>query len=219
MSSFQKRDNRNTDKAIKPFCKVCHDAGKPESEYTSHFVKDIPGTTGVVVCPTLLAQQCGYCHTAGHTVSYCKLLKQHQKAKEHYNRKCEFLETQSKTAVEQPKKNKAVFAILAEDSDDEIDAEVVKHACAFPALCEIKHLEKPKAISYANMASKPATDAFADAVQVASNKTQTQTKTKTKTKVIVTHDVRRRWADCISDSDDDDDDDEMDMSEISNDGW
>ena len=73
MSSFQKR---NAVKAVKPFCKVCHDAGKPESEYTSHFVKSAPSTDGVVVCPTLLSQQCGYCHTAGHTVSYCKLLKQ-----------------------------------------------------------------------------------------------------------------------------------------------
>ena len=206
MSSFQKRDSRNAVKAVKPFCKVCHDAGKPESEYTSHFVKDIPGTGGVVVCPTLLAQQCGYCHTAGHTVSYCKLLKQHQKAKEHYERKSEFLESQSKTAVQAPKKNKSAFAALAEDSDDEIDAEVVKHACAFPALCEIKHVEKSKTISYAVMASKPAaTEAF----QVAPK--------KTKTKTIVTHDIRKRWVDMMSDSEDDDD--EMSVSEISNDAW
>ena len=171
MSSFQKKDSRNAAKAVNaPFCKVCHDAGKPESEYTSHFVKDIPGATGVVVCPTLLAQQCGYCHTAGHTVSYCKLLKQHQKSKEHYNRKCDFLESKTKTAVQEPKKHKSVFAALAEDSDDEIDAKVV---CAFPALCEIKHLEKPKSISYAVMASKPAvTDAQA---QVQPKKTKTKT--------------------------------------------
>jgi hypothetical protein len=211
MSAFQKSDNRNAVKAVKAFCKVCHDAGKPESEYTSHFVKSAPGPSGVVVCPTLLAQQCGYCHTAGHTVSYCKLLKQHQKAKEHYERKSEFLETQSKTAVQAPKKNKSAFAALAEDSDDEIDAEVVKHACAFPALCEIKHVEKSNGMSYAVMASKPA---FADAVQVA----QVQPKPKkTKTKTIVTHDVRRRWLDMMSDSEDDDD--EMSVSEISNDAW
>ena len=213
MSAFQKKDSRNAaNKAVNaPFCKVCHDAGKPESEYTSHFVKDIPGATGVVVCPTLLAQQCGYCHTAGHTVSYCKLLKQHQKAKEHYDRKPEFLETKAKTAVQEPKKNKSAFAALAEDSDDEIDAKVVKLACPFPALCEIKQLQKSNAISYAVMASKPATNDFSDAFQVA------QKKTKTKTKTIVTHDVRRRWVDMMDDSEDDED--EMSVSEISNDGW
>lgn len=218
MSSFQKRDSRNAVKAVKPFCKVCHDAGKPESEYTSHFVKSAPGAGGVVVCPTLLAQQCGYCHTSGHTVSYCKLLKQHQKSKEHYNRKCDFLETQSKTAVPATKQNKSTFAALAEDSDDEIDAKVVKEAiCDFPALCEIKHLEKPKAISYANMASKPAAlagNTFADAFQVAQVQPK---KTKTKTKTIVTHNVSRRWVDMMSDSEDDDD--EMSISEISNDCW
>lgn len=207
MSSFQKRDCRNTNKVVKPFCKVCHDAGKPESEYTSHFVKSAPSADGVVVCPTLLSQQCGYCHTAGHTVSYCKLLKQHQKAKEHYNRKSEFLETQSKTSVPATKQTKSAFAALAEDSDDEIDAKVVKQVCAFPALCEIKHVQESKAISYAVMASKPA---CADAAPPMPK--------KTKTKTIVTHDVRRRWVDMMSDSEDDDDD-EMSVSEISNDCW
>lgn len=221
MSAFQKRDSRNANKAVNakavntPFCKVCHDAGKPESEYTSHFVKDIPGAGGVVVCPTLLAQQCGYCHTAGHTVSYCKLLKQHQKSKEHYDRKSEFLETQTKTAVQEPKKHKSVFAALAEDSDDEIDANVVKQVCPFPALCEIKHVQKSNAISYAVMASKPVTNDFSDACQAQ----VAQKKPKTKTKTIVTHDVRRRWVDMMSDSEDDDDDDEMDVSGFSNDGW
>ena len=45
-----------------------------------------------------------------------------------------------------------------------------------------------------------------------------KTKTNPKTKTIVTHDVRRRWVDMMSDSDDDDDD-EMSVSEISNDCW
>jgi len=223
MSSFQKKDSRNAaNKAVNaPFCKVCHDAGKPESEYTSHFVKSAPGAGGVVVCPTLLAQQCGYCHTAGHTVSYCKLLKQHQKSKEHYNRKCDFLETQSKTAVPATKQNKSTFAALAEDSDDEIDAKVVKQAmCEFPALCEIKHSEKPKSISYAAMASKPIVSTGNGMIDAYLNQVQRESKPKkTKTKTIVTHNVTRRWVDMMSDSEDDDDDDEMSISEISNDCW
>jgi hypothetical protein len=205
MPAFQKKDSRNAVKAANaPFCKVCHDAGKPESEYTSHFVKSAPSIDGVVVCPTLLSQQCGYCHTAGHTVSYCKLLKQHQKAKEHYNRKSEFLESKTKAAVPATKQPTSVFAALAEDSDDEIDAEVVKQACAFPALCEIKHVQESKGISYAVMASKPA---CAEAALPMPK--------KTKTKTIVTHDVRRRWVDMMDDSDEDEDDDD----EMSDDGW
>ena len=219
MSSFQKRDSRNAVKAVKPFCKVCHDAGKPESEYTSHFVKSAPGAGGVVVCLILLAQECGYCHTAGHTVSYCKLLKQHQKSKEHYNRKCDFLETQSKTAVPATKQNKSAFAALAEDSDDEIDAKVVKQAmCEFPALCEIKHLEKPKSISYSEMASKPIVSTGNGMIDAYLNQVQRESSAKkTKTKTIVTHNVSRRWVDMMSDSEDDDD--EMSISEISNDCW
>ena len=55
----------------KMFCKVCHDAGKPESIYTGHFVRASPSPDAPVVCPTLLAQPCRYCGVAGHTVKYC----------------------------------------------------------------------------------------------------------------------------------------------------
>ena len=54
-----------------PYCKVCHDAGRPSSEYTSHYVKDQPGPDGKVVCPTLLNQSCRICNKTGHTSSYC----------------------------------------------------------------------------------------------------------------------------------------------------
>jgi len=58
-------------KTATPYCKVCRDAGRPESEYTSHYVKDQPGSNGKVVCPTLLNQACRICNKTGHTSSYC----------------------------------------------------------------------------------------------------------------------------------------------------
>lgn len=57
--------------ATKPYCKVCCDAGRPEQEYTSHYVKDQPGPQGKVICPTLLNQACRICNKTGHTSSYC----------------------------------------------------------------------------------------------------------------------------------------------------
>ena len=60
------------------FCKVCKDAGKTETEYTSHYVKDKSGKT---ICPTLLNQACKYCRQTGHTVKFCKTLKLNEKNK------------------------------------------------------------------------------------------------------------------------------------------
>ena len=61
---------------VKNNCTFCKAAGKPESEYTSHFVKDQPGPNGVVICPLLLSQKCRYCKVFGHTPKQCpKLLK------------------------------------------------------------------------------------------------------------------------------------------------
>jgi len=68
MSSI--RQNQANPRAS-PFCKVCKDAGLPERDYTSHFVKDRPGPNGKVVCPTLLNQSCLTCGNKGHTSSYC----------------------------------------------------------------------------------------------------------------------------------------------------
>ena len=59
-----------------PFCKVCFDAKKPESVYTSHFVKSAPGPDGQIICPTLLNQACRNCGQLGHTSSYCVKTKQ-----------------------------------------------------------------------------------------------------------------------------------------------
>lgn len=53
-------------------CKVCRDAGRPESVYTSHYVKD---RIGNVICPTLLNQECRYCFKKGHTVKFCPAVK------------------------------------------------------------------------------------------------------------------------------------------------
>lgn len=57
------------------YCKVCHDSGKPESEYRSHSTRETRDPNSRVTCPILLAIECRFCHKAGHTVKYCPALK------------------------------------------------------------------------------------------------------------------------------------------------
>ena len=104
----------------KPFCKICFDTKQPESVYTSHYVRDVPGPNGVVVCPTLLQIECRYCKKKGHTNSKCPVLKKKQ------NR----LSNQSIAPISTApslgkKKHKNVFQVLEVDSaaDDESDNE------------------------------------------------------------------------------------------------
>jgi len=70
-STSSRQSSTASTAVVNPFCKVCKDAGKPESEYTSHFVKDKAGPKGKVICPTLLSQACRICKETGHTSSYC----------------------------------------------------------------------------------------------------------------------------------------------------
>lgn len=106
----------------KPFCKVCHDAGKPESVFTSHFVRSAPGTNGKVVCPTLLSLECRYCYQSGHTVKFCTVLEKNKKQ-----------DDRAKSAVGKPVQKEAqkevkpknVFAALnMSDDDSDIDEEI-----------------------------------------------------------------------------------------------
>jgi hypothetical protein len=64
MSAYNNKNN-------KKFCKVCQDAGKPESLFTSHFPRETNDRNSRVVCPTLLAQECRNCGKRGHTIKYC----------------------------------------------------------------------------------------------------------------------------------------------------
>ena len=73
--SSNKSSNSKSSSNNKPFCKVCYDAGKPEREYTSHYVKNKPGNEGKVVCPYLLSLVCTYCKKQeGHTAKHCPVL-------------------------------------------------------------------------------------------------------------------------------------------------
>lgn len=73
--------------ASTPFCKVCRDAGRPEKEYTSHYVKDQPGPNGKVVCPTLLNQACRICNQSGHTSTYCPQYRPRDRENNHDERR------------------------------------------------------------------------------------------------------------------------------------
>jgi len=109
---------------VKPCCKVCKDAGKSAQEYGSHWPKDKDGAT---VCPTLLSQECRYCHQAGHTVKYCKALEKDNALRAKRERLVERVQKhveleQARTKASKPTASPAPatgrFALLMGDDDD-----------------------------------------------------------------------------------------------------
>lgn len=155
--------------APKPYCKVCHDAGKCEADFTSHWVKTKPGPDGVVVCPTLLAQECRYCHESGHTPSCCKKLERDNRERAKQDRERERgkrIASHEAARVEEAKKKtfgqvakfSGGFAALADNSDSD-ESPRARPAEEFPALCSasrslVLDSATPAAGSYASMASK-----------------------------------------------------------------
>jgi hypothetical protein len=109
----------------KSFCKVCQDAGKPESTYTNHNVRQSQDKNSPVTCPTLLAQECRVCYKRGHSSKYCpqnqgQSQSQSQPLAAALVKKPTF---QPKTAVRQAPKN--VFMVFdEEDAKDELQEEV-----------------------------------------------------------------------------------------------
>ena len=104
----------------KPFCKVCQDAGKTESDYTSHYVKS---DKGIVICPTLLAVLCRYCNKKGHTIKFCPTLEQNKKEDKKHAFKIQKEET-DKVNTNSKKSNKKInnmFASLCDDTSSDED--------------------------------------------------------------------------------------------------
>lgn len=130
----------------KPFCKVCYDTGKPESVYTSHWVRTLAIVNGVkknngmkITCPTLLATECRYCLKAGHTVKFCPIIEKRDKfmEKRKVNDTCNVVEEPCITSSSQ-------FAVLSVDDDDEEieDHVVTTSSCSWASIAA-----KPKAES------------------------------------------------------------------------
>lgn len=151
----------------KPYCKVCFDAGKPESEYTSHWVRSLPDRSGktTVTCPTLLDTECRYCYNYGHTTKFCPAIKQQEKERERADRKAKAEVVEQKKPKVQEKKSGSVFtALMDSDSEDEKPVKVSKPVENFPVLsAPVKKIEvelpKPKQDAksgWAAIVAKPA---------------------------------------------------------------
>ena len=138
--------------ARKPCCKVCKDAGKSENEYSTHYVKDL---NGQVTCPTLLSQECRFCHKKGHTISHCSELAKKKESEARIQ--------SAKPPLSPPKKEvkkSNVFAYL-EINSDESESEDEKEQNEFPALAPpVVATQKtaPSTTSYAAMAAKTIED-------------------------------------------------------------
>ena len=106
--------------SLKKYCKVCHDAGKSETEYTSHFIRENRDPLSKVVCPTLLSLDCRYCSKKGHTVKYCKILEKDKIAETRQSKSITNTKSKSQEKYKQPNN---MFSNLESDSEDEDDNE------------------------------------------------------------------------------------------------
>ena len=189
--------NSNNKQVNKPFCKVCHDAGKPESVYTSHFVRSAPGLNGKVVCPTLLSLECRYCYQSGHTVKFCSVLKENNNFQARAQEKQSVVQlrpTQKKQAIK-PTNVFAALDISDEESDEETKVSTVVIKEEFPALGGAK--------SSVQEATKPAAFSYAKALATEIPKPVVA---RPLPKIV----TKSRWADAESSDEEDEDEDEED---------
>ena len=128
MNKQEQKNQKRQQQSNGKFCKVCFDAGKGETIYKSHYVKDKAGSNGLVVCPTLLNQTCRYCHEKGHTIKFCKVLQN----KEKYNKKKMRVDSYQEPTTEKEIKTKPFnnvsgnkilnkFELLMDDDSDNDD--------------------------------------------------------------------------------------------------
>ena len=150
----------------KPFCKVCFDAKKPESEYTSHYVRSRPDQNGntIVTCPILSATECRYCYKFGHTIKFCNVLEEKKKK----DNKDKSVAIRNQKAAERNavvpvslKRDNATyagkFASLYDEEEEVVKPNVLVANNDFPTLNkkEVK-FEATSNSNWASVAAKPA---------------------------------------------------------------
>jgi hypothetical protein len=108
--------------AVKKNCGVCKNAGLPESAYTSHFTKSVPGPQGIVICPTILANECSICYERGHFRSACPKLA--EKVKNDKRAIVEDKPLQKKPVQPVIQVNRGRFSALS-NADSDSDSETV----------------------------------------------------------------------------------------------
>ncbi len=154
--------NIKTASQIQKYCKVCHDAGKSESEYRSHFIRDSRDPNSIVVCPTLLALECRYCYKNGHTVKYCPSIKD----KDKQQRRTESTIRHQNIPQLKPKGNQIThndFACLDCDSDEDQVLNPILKPVLKPVLTKTRE-QFPALSSNSVCSSQPINRNYADAL-------------------------------------------------------
>jgi hypothetical protein len=134
MSALYKTSNV----AKTPYCDVCYKKGKPESVYTSHYPKSVPGPNGITTCPTILAAVCNYCGQNGHWANekFCSAMRKDAKRS--------VVAKQLPVQEEKKKKVENIFEALRAADDDVVFVPDV-----------VVHKEKKALTSWADIAKKP----------------------------------------------------------------
>lgn len=141
---------------VKPFCKVCFDANKPESQYTSHFVRKTKDLNSEILCPIILATECRYCHKFGHTISKCSLREKNNARHAHAMQAPVQRPVQAPAPA--PVRGNNRYAAFEVEDEVEVEVEVQVNETEFPLLGgKSAAVQETSRVSYAKaFASKPA---------------------------------------------------------------
>ena len=222
MNANASRNNANVSRnnSKKPYCKVCHDAGKPESMYTSHCVKTYNVSTGAtnVTCPTLLALECRYCFKNGHTVKFCPVLEDNRKmdversrfrAREENSRNI-----QARPVEAQTRKPVNAFASLVDDSDDDeqetkiatkIATQESKKVDEFPSLNGFSRVAQNSSVkSYSCIAATPVDEIRKEFLRKEFLRKETLRKEEVAKKAV-------KWVDEVDSSDEEEEEEEEEV--------
>lgn len=160
------RNKFAAEKTAKKYCGVCHKAGLSEKEYTSHYTKSTPGEKGIVICPTILNNECSFCYNLGHFKSACPAIAERDRMekKRALEEKRQYYKEQKQraTEVKKPTSSRNAFAALRDSSDDEAPVSLKRtHSVAnevkeeWPALCSVTAKTTTDAPSFASIAANP----------------------------------------------------------------
>ena len=148
------RNKYTVEKEVKKHCPVCEKAGLPARVFTSHFTKSVPGPKGIIVCPTILNNECSFCFNRGHLKSACPAVA----SKEKHDKKLAYEERRSQKAKEIKTPKSTVYKnrfgeYESSDSDEETPVATKNIGPSGPKPVDVKPID-PSIPTFAEMLAR-----------------------------------------------------------------
>ena len=164
----QMNANNNSNKRF-PKCLTCEKAGLT-GKALEHYTRQTPDPNSPIVCPTILAFNCGHCGKSGHSKGFCPVFKADQARQERDRTRRENEEERRRTerrAEEERQRQETSRRLKSNIFTGFVDEEEIEREEMLKAQLALEAMIQAHELAFPSLSSKPTKQQFQQTIQFA----------------------------------------------------